>query len=126
MTINRWRAGDPLRAPRLNETVDELNRIVGLLPPRLRGDAEGPKKPLDDEAEDEESDVEAETDDDIADDAAVEVAVDETWVFVSATSSTTRIEDPDDSDTYVDVVKTTALIFEQPDGKRIKLQLESP
>ncbi len=122
MTVERitvWRPGEPLKATRLNETVDRVNQLSGALPKAARGRADTAA------AFGTGDGVEAAATDDNAG-TAVDgvVSADEIWTFVAAETRTERVEDSEDETIYVDVDITTSVTVRKPDGTQIKIELE--
>jgi hypothetical protein len=103
MTIRvpRIRAGEVIEARWLNDVVDGVN--TALQPPRAEDD---PPPPQPEEGDD-------------------ESAADEHWTEVARTTTTVRVEDPDDSDTYVDVERVDTVTFLRPDGTTIRLTMSN-
>lgn len=95
--LRRWVRGAALEARRLNEVIDVTQDLAGQVnPPRT---------------------------DDVS---KLPVPAGETWTFVSRTTRTERIEDADDSEVYVDVLITSTVTVQKPDGSPVTIQLEDP
>lgn len=56
--------------------------------------------------------------------AAVTPVVDQ-WVEVSRTSDTVRVENPEDSEQYVDVARVATVTLEGPNGERMRLTFDN-
>ena len=58
--------------------------------------------------------------------APVPSVADEVWTFVSRTTETVRIEDPDDAAVFVDVEKTKSVVVRKPSGGLVTIEFEAP
>ena len=105
--VRRWKGGEVITAVRLNQGVDAVNAALGgARPPRSLGSSDAGAQVTEDDSDE----LEAAT----------------VWRWVSSRTRTVRIEDADDSATYVDVEITSAIRFRKPDGELIELQVEDP
>lgn len=101
--VRRWKVGDAITAGRLNESVDALNDLRGVPPPK-------------------EQDTNSAAD--VDEDTTNEAPVNEIWTFVSAQLSTVRLEDASDPSIFIDVQKTTSVTVRRPDGTTVRIELE--
>lgn len=104
-TIPRFGKGRPIPAVRLNQVVDGVNALnLDKLPRQEDRGAEGPLV----------------TDDEKTEQAAVEV-----WNEVSRTVETVRVENPDDSEQYVDVERVQTITLRRDNGELILMRLSN-
>lgn len=101
--VQRWQAGEPLTARRLNESVDAIRDLQAAARPKDGGTNSPSEVDTDNEEQ---------------------AAVNEVWTFVSAQTTTVRIEDESDSSIYVDVEKSTSVTVRRPDGTTVRIELE--
>lgn len=106
-----------LRARYLHRVVDQLNRnTVALRQPRQVDPEDVNARP--------ESKIALATDETGAqnDETLAEDELDtESWIELSRFTSTVRVENPEDATQYVDVERMDGVVFNKPDGSRVKL-----
>lgn len=95
MTIPRIRKGDVIRAPYLNQIADAINDQAHL-PENLPG-------------------TPAPTDGTLPEDTGANSA--ETWTETQRETTTVRVENPEDSEQYVDVDRIDSVTLVGPDGQ---------
>ena len=55
-----------------------------------------------------------------------EFTADETWEELDRTTTTVRVEDPDDSETFVDVKQIDTVRLQRPDGTIVEFVFNNP
>lgn len=124
--FQRYRSGSPILAERLNQPLTVIEGLTQSVRPTREnpGNAALISAPtttdnalIDDDASTSQVDLATNPDGDIS--------TSETWRFVSKTTRTERIEDDDNSDIYLDVVVTTSVTVQKPNGQQVIIQLEA-
>jgi len=110
--LHNFKAGERLQAAQLQDMKIYLESIGRAAPVR-----------------DLEANQVASEDADIKEDDALENSTPggaaEVWAFQAKATRQERIEDADDSDTYLDISQPVTLTLRRPDGVRIQLILEA-
>ena len=106
--VQRVNVQEPIRASWANSLVDSVNLLQGAVPAPQQRREPAPTFYNDS------GDIEG-----------AEPVGDELWLEVARTTSTVRVENPDDANQYVDVERIDAICFFTPRG-RVQLLFNNP